>query len=201
MTLIVATGNAGKLKEIRRVLEKVGIAVEGLDAYPELVVAVEDGLTFAENAAKKAEAISRQTGQRCLADDSGLTVNALHGRPGVHSARYAGEHASDAENNALLLQELAAVPVGCRQAAFCCVMALFTPGHGVQFFEGRLEGEILLHAQGDGGFGYDPLFRVVNDSRSLAQFSLEEKNAISHRGRALQQLLAALAVPTAQQNQ
>lgn len=189
MPLIVATQNKGKLKEIRRVLSHVGIDVEGMDDYPDLVPAVEDGTTFKENARKKAQAIAQQTGKPCLADDSGLTVDALQGRPGVYSARYAGEDATDSENNRLLLSEMAQVPDGQRQAAFCCVMALCYPDGKCLYFEGRLEGNILRQEQGDGGFGYDPLFQVGDDSRSLAQISIDEKNRISHRGKALNKML------------
>ncbi|MBW2185510.1 MAG: XTP/dITP diphosphatase [Deltaproteobacteria bacterium] len=190
MSLIVATQNKGKLKEICRALADVGIEVEGMASYPDLVPAVEDGTTFKENAQKKAQAIVRQTGKPCLADDSGLTVAALHGRPGVYSARYAGEGATDSENNLLLLTEMAQVEDGQRQAAFCCVMALCYPNGECLFFEGRLEGHILKKEQGDGGFGYDPLFQVDGDQRSLAQISIDEKNSISHRGKALKQMIS-----------
>ena len=192
MRLIVATQNKGKLKEIRRALEQVDIVAEGLDGYPDVVPALEDGTTFAENARKKAEAVVSQTGQPCLADDSGLTVDALQGRPGVFSARYAGDNATDSDNNALLLRELADVPDTQRQAAFCCAMALCYPDGRCLLFDGRLEGVILAKPQGDGGFGYDPLFQVEGDERSLAQISTDEKNRISHRGAALCQLIVTL---------
>lgn len=190
MSLIIATQNKGKLKEISRALAEVGIDVEGMDNYPGLVPAVEDGTTFKENAKKKAQAIVQQTGKPCLADDSGLTVEALQGRPGVYSARYAGEGATDSENNLLLLREMAQIVDGQRQAAFCCVMALCYPNGECLFFEGRLEGHILRGEQGDGGFGYDPLFQVDGDHRSLAQISIDEKNSISHRGKALKKMIS-----------
>jgi len=189
MSFIVATQNKGKLKEIRRVMQSVGIEVEGMDHYSGLVPAIEDGETFAANAQKKAQAIVEQTGKPCLADDSGLAVEALHGRPGVYSARYAGEEATDQDNNDLLLKEMAQVPDGQRQAAFCCVMALCFPDGKCLLFEGRLEGKILRAEQGAGGFGYDPLFQVGDSSCSLAEISLDEKNSISHRGQALKQLV------------
>lgn len=192
MTLIIATQNKGKLKEICRVLQSVGIKAEGMDNYPHLVPAIEDGETFAANAQKKAQAIVEQTGKPCLADDSGLTVEALQGRPGVYSARYAGEGASDQENNDLLLKEMAQVADGQRQAAFCCVMALCFPDGNCQLFEGRLEGKILRKEQGDGGFGYDPLFQVGDEPRSLAEISLDEKNNISHRGQALKKMMSEI---------
>lgn len=190
MSLIIATQNKGKLKEIRRVFADVGIDVEGMDNYPELVAAVEDGTTFKENAKKKAQAIVQQTGKPCLADDSGLTVKALQGRPGVYSARYAGEGATDSENNQLLLKEMDQIADGQRHAAFCCVIALCYPNGDCHFFEGRLEGHILRQEQGDGGFGYDPLFQVEGDHRSLAQIGIDEKNSISHRGQALKQMIS-----------
>ena len=192
MKLIVATQNKGKLREIRRILQDVDIEICGMDEYPHVIAAIEDGTTFAENAQKKAEAVVRQTGEMCLADDSGLSVACLGGRPGVYSARFAGENASDADNNALLLREMTNIPAQERQAAFCCVMALCSADGSCRLFEGRLEGEIMFSAVGDGGFGYDPLFRLTDDSRSLAQISLDEKNTISHRGIALRQVVAVL---------
>ena len=190
--LVVATRNAGKLREIRHLLEGAGIAVLGLDAFPDLPEIEEDGATFAANAVKKAETIARLTGRPCLADDSGLTVDALDGEPGVHSARYAGTQGDDAANNARLLRELAAVPPERRQAAFRCVMALCVPGQPTRCFEGQVAGRILSAPQGDGGFGYDPLFLVAGFDRTMAELPLEEKNRISHRGQALRQVLAAL---------
>ena len=148
MDLIVATRNAGKLKEIRRLLEAQGVNVLGLDKFPEAPEVEEDGDTFALNAAKKAETIAQITGLPCLADDSGLSVVALQGRPGVHSARYSGVDATDSSNNHKLLNEMAHVPEQQRQAAFCCVMALCLPDEPTQLFEGRVEGVILDQQQG-----------------------------------------------------
>jgi XTP/dITP diphosphohydrolase len=153
---------------------------------------VEDGDDFAANARKKAETIAQLTGRPCLADDSGLVVDALHGAPGVHSARYAGVQGDDAANNARLLQELAEVPVGRRQAAFCCVMALCRPGRETSLFEGRVDGCILPAPRGDGGFGYDPLFLVDGCERTMAELPLAEKNRLSHRGQALRQVVLEL---------
>jgi len=193
--LVVATRNAGKLREIRHLLEGEGVRVLGLDAFPALPEVIEDGATFAANAAKKAETIARLTGRPCLADDSGLVVDALHGAPGVHSARYAGTPGDDAANNARLLRELAQVPAGQRQAAFCCVMALCRPGRETTLFEGRVDGHILHAPRGDGGFGYDPLFLVAGADRTMAELSLAEKNRISHRGQALRLVMASLTAP------
>lgn len=190
--LVIATRNAGKLREIRHLLEGVGIAVLGLDAFPGLPEVDEDGDTFAANAAKKAETVARLTGRPCLADDSGLAVEALGGEPGVQSARYAGVQGDDDANNARLLRELADVPSGRRQAAFCCVMALSLPGEPTRFFEGRVAGSILHAPRGTGGFGYDPLFLVDGCDQTMAELPLAEKNRISHRGQALRQVVATL---------
>ncbi len=190
LELIIATQNDGKLQEIKSALAEVGITALGMSNYPELVAAVEDGTTLQENAIKKARAVVQQTGKPCLADDTGLLVTALDGRPGVYSARYAGENASYADNNELLMQELDGVPESQRGAAFCCVMALCYPDGSCHIFEGRLDGKILLQMQGEGGFGYDPLFEVIDAAQSLAQMSVAEKNRISHRGLALQKVVA-----------
>ncbi len=193
MELVVATGNAGKLKEIRRLLESYDVKVLGLDQFPDAPDVVEDGETFSANAAKKAETIARLTGLPCLADDSGLTVSALDGRPGVHSARFSGENANDQSNNLKLLEEMASIPEGQRQAAFCCVMALSLPDQPTRFFEGRVEGTILQEPQGDGGFGYDPLFWLPDFNCTMAEIPLDEKNRISHRGQALRQVVEFLS--------
>ncbi len=189
MELVVATRNAGKLKEIRRLLESQDISILGLDQFPDAPEVEEDGDTFALNAAKKAETIAHVTGLPCLADDSGLTVAALQGRPGVHSARYSGVDATDRSNNQKLLEEMALVPEQQRQAAFCCVMALCLPDEPTHFFEGRVEGLILHQEQGGGGFGYDPLFWLPGFDCTMAELPLDIKNRISHRGQALRQLV------------
>lgn len=191
--LVVATRNAGKLKEISRLIEGQGGRVLGLEAFPDAPEVVEDGDTFAANAIKKAVAIARFTGRACLADDSGLAVEALAGRPGVQSARYAGPDADDAANNRRLLEEMQSVPDERRGAAFCCVMALCLPGETVQLFEGRVEGRILRQPQGDGGFGYDPLFLVAEAGCTMAELPLDIKNSLSHRGQALRQVVAFLS--------
>lgn len=190
--LVLATRNAGKLVEMRRLLEPSGMTVVGLTELPELPDVVEDGATFAENARKKAETIARLTGLPCLADDSGLVVDVLEGRPGVHSARYAGEGASDADNNLKLLDDLTGVPPEKRQAAFQCVMALCLPDEETLFFQGRVGGRILETPTGEGGFGYDPLFLVEELGQTMAQLPLDAKNRISHRGKALRQVLSFL---------
>ena len=193
MELVVATRNAGKLKEIRRLLEAQGVTILGLDKFPEAPEVEEDGDTFALNAAKKAETIARISGLPCLADDSGLTVTALQDRPGVHSARFSGDDATDSSNNHKLLEEMALVPEKQRQAAFCCVMALCLPDEPTRLFEGRVEGLILSQKQGDGGFGYDPLFWLPEFDCTMAELSLDIKNRISHRGQALRQVVTHLS--------
>ena len=192
MELLVATRNHGKLKEIRALLAPVSITVRGLADFPELPEIVEDGLTFAENAEKKAVTIARLTGRLTLADDSGLEVAVLGGAPGVHSARYAGTDADDAANNSKLLVAMAAIPPAQRAAAFVCVMALCAPDGSCRTFAGRLEGEIISEARGMEGFGYDPLFVVAGQQRTLAEIPLDEKNRISHRAQALAQVIAVL---------
>ena len=193
MELVVATRNAGKLKEIRRLFESQDVCILSLDHFPEAPEVVEDGDTFAANAAKKAETIARFTGLPCLADDSGLVVASLKGQPGVHSARFSGADASDRNNNRKLLDEMALVPEKQRQAAFFCVMALCLPDEPTRFFEGRVEGLILDQEQGDGGFGYDPLFWVPDFECTMAELPLDIKNNISHRGQALRQVVEHLS--------
>lgn len=193
MQLVVATRNAGKLKEIRRLLEAQGVTVLGLDRFPEAPEVEEDGETFAANALKKAQTIAQATGLPCLADDSGLVVAALQGRPGVHSARFAGVQANDRSNNRRLLDEMALVPESQRQGAFCCAMALCLPGEPPRLFAGRIEGLILSREQGDGGFGYDPLFWLPGFDCTMAELPLDLKNRISHRGQALRQVIEYLA--------
>jgi XTP/dITP diphosphohydrolase len=187
--LLIATRNRGKLKEIQRLLADCDIVVKGLETYDGLPEVVEDGDTFEANARKKAATMARLTGCMALADDSGLTVRALGGKPGIFSARYAGEKATDADNNRKLLNDMADVPVGQRQAAFHCVMALCSPSGDCRLFEGRLDGEILLQPRGEGGFGYDPLFMVPSYGCTLAELPLDVKNRISHRGLALKKLI------------
>jgi len=193
MNLVVATRNAGKLKEIRRLLSPLGFHVEGLDDLDCRVEVVEDGDSFAANARKKATEIAALTGRLTLADDSGLVVDALDGAPGLYSARYAGANAGDAENNRKLLRELADVPAKRRKAAFVCAMALADPAGSCRDFDGRIDGQILEQPRGTEGFGYDPLFLVPEYGKTLAELPVDIKNRISHRGSALKKVVAALA--------
>ena len=191
--LLVASGNKGKLREFGELLQGVVETILSPADFPGLPEVAEDGETFEANAVKKARSAAIFTGRPVLADDSGLCVDYLDGRPGVYSARFAGEGASDADNNALLLRELAAVPSGRRGAAFHCVIALCQPDGSCQTFDGMLAGEILEAPRGAGGFGYDPLFLVPEYGQTFSELPIEIKNAISHRGRAMQQLKAALS--------
>ncbi len=189
MKLIVATGNAGKLVEIRRLLAESAIEVAGLAELEDVPEIVEDGETFEANARKKALVVARLTGCLTLADDSGLAVEALNGAPGVYSARYAGAEADDAANNRKLLEALQGLPQEQRKAAFHCAMALCWPDGQCRSFYGCLEGRILQEPRGDGGFGYDPLFLVPECGQSLAELPLTVKNRVSHRGQALRQVV------------
>lgn len=190
--LLIATGNAGKMREFAALFAEMEIRLYSLKDFPAHLPAVEDGMTFTSNALKKAAAAARETGMPAIADDSGLCVDALDGKPGVFSARYAGEEADDGANNLKLLQELQGVPMEQRSAAFCCVIAFCTPEGFEATFNGELHGLILEKPSGSGGFGYDPLFMVPEYGRTLAELPLEIKNRISHRGRAAETLSAYL---------
>jgi XTP/dITP diphosphohydrolase len=191
--LLVASGNKGKLREFGELLKGMVDTILSPADFPGLPEVEEDGATFEANAIKKARSAALFTGRPVLADDSGLSVDYLGGRPGVYSARYAGEGASDADNNALLLKELSGVPAGQRGGAFHCVIALCQPDGSCQTFDGALPGIILEAPRGEGGFGYDPLFLVPEYGQTFSELPLEIKNAISHRGRAMQMLKAALS--------
>lgn len=188
MEIVVATRNQKKLREIRRILEGLGVALVGVEEFPGCPEAEETEETFRGNALKKARAVSEFTGRFALADDSGLEVYALGGAPGVRSARYAGEGAGDSENLHKLLKALGDTPPENRGAAFVCVMALVGPDAMEETFQGRVEGSIGVSPRGESGFGYDPVFYPEGHERTFAQMSPEEKDSISHRGRALQRL-------------
>lgn len=188
-TVVLASGNTGKLVELQQLL---GDAVHVRAANDLGVVLPEEtGTTFAQNAALKAEATFTQTGLVSLADDSGLEVDALDGRPGVYSARYSGEGASDEANNSRLLHELANVPDGLRSARFRSAIAIQIDADTVLVYEGACEGEIGFEPRGHGGFGYDPLF-VLPNGRTMAELDAEAKNAISHRGEAMRKAVPVL---------
>lgn len=192
MKLLVATGNQGKLKEIRRLLENCAVEVLGLDQFENPPEVIEDADTFEGNARKKAVEMAAYSGCLTLADDSGLVVPVLDGAPGVHSARYAGEQGNDTANNVKLLEAMSAVPDEDRQAAFNCVMALASPAGKCQTFTGTVSGLIMRGERGEGGFGYDPLFMVPEYGKTMAELPLDIKNRISHRGTALRQVIPVL---------
>ena len=190
--LVLGSTNAGKLRELRTLLAGLPVDVRGLGDYPDAQPPEETGETFADNARLKALALARQLGCWVLADDSGLCVDALGGRPGVRSARYAGDDATDAANVAKLLDELAAVDGPKRTAAFVCVIALASPEGVVLETEGRCEGRIVRHPRGHNGFGYDPVFFYPDFGATFAEVSAEAKNGVSHRGKALGELAERL---------
>ena len=187
--IVIASRNEHKIEEIRRLLARLDVDVLSLKDYPDAPEVDEDGAAFQDNALKKARVIARFTGLTALADDSGLEVDSLGGQPGVRSARFAGETASDAENNRKLLRCLAEVPSEERQAQFRCVIALVSRTGAESLVEGTCQGVIIEEERGSGGFGYDPLFLLPHLGKTFAELSMEEKNELSHRGKALQQVL------------
>jgi XTP/dITP diphosphohydrolase len=197
LTIVMATSNQGKLAELRSLLADVPVALVSLrDVLDAVPVLTEDGDSFEANAASKAQQACQATGMVVLADDSGLEVDALEGRPGVRSARYAGENATDAQNNDALLRALQGVPTEHRTARFRCVLALTTPWEpgAVRSVEGVCEGSIGLVPRGTQGFGYDPLFLVEGyQGRTMAELAASEKNALSHRGRAARAMKRVIA--------
>lgn len=184
-TCMLATANQHKVDEIRAVLAPLGWELSTAQDRGVREEIPETGDTLEANARQKALFVAGRTGAVCLADDTGLEVDALGGRPGVYSARYAGPGATYADNVRLLLSELAGVPLERRGARFRTVLALARPGQVLLEVEGRVEGRITLETRGTGGFGYDPVFLVDEIGRTLAELSMAEKNRISHRGRAL----------------
>ena len=189
--ILVATGNKGKLREIREILsdiEVLGLSDVGIDIDVE-----ETGETFAENAFIKADAIAKLTDMAVLADDSGLMVDPLGGRPGVYSARYAGENATDEDNVSKLLSELRDIPEQERTARFVCAMCLIFPdGRKIETFGKSCPAYIIDHARGENGFGYDPVFYAPDFGKTFSEMTMEEKNQVSHRKAALFALSAKL---------
>ena len=197
MKLIMATGNQNKVREIREMLEGSDIEIVSMIEAGITADIEENGATFEENAAIKAEAIRDLSGQMVLADDSGLMIDAMDGGPGVHSARFMGEDTSYDIKNAAILKELENVPEEKRGARFVCAMALAFPEKDgakpkTQIYRGVFEGRIAYEAKGENGFGYDPIFFVPSRNMTSAELSPEEKNAMSHRGNALRQVVEAL---------
>jgi len=190
--VVIATCNPGKFREIKAILSSLPLKFLSLEDFPDLPEVVEDGATFTENAGKKARTIADFTGRLAIADDSGLVVDALQGRPGVFSSRYAGENATDRERCQKLLEEMASIPEGKRQARFVCAMAAALPRGRMEVVEGECRGWVTSAPRGKRGFGYDPLFFVPQFGKTMAELEPEEKNRISHRGRALEKLKALL---------
>jgi XTP/dITP diphosphohydrolase len=197
--LVLATRNAHKVAELRRILQSASTgpslgAVElvGMESFPEIADVVETGVTFAENALLKAHAVARGTGLAAIADDSGLAVDVLGGSPGVFSARWSGRHGDDDANLELLLAQLSDVPDVHRRAHFACAAAFARPDGKEQVVHGRLFGTLLRGRRGGNGFGYDPIFVPDGQTRTTGELTAEEKNAISHRGRAFRELAAEL---------
>lgn len=183
VVIVLATRNQGKTSEIRAMLKDYPVELMNLDDFGPIPEVVEDGETFDDNAYKKASFTARVLGHPTIADDSGLVVEVLNGAPGVYSARYAGENATDEENNLKLLSEMDGIEN--RNAAFECVISIAIPTGPALTYEGRCEGLIAEKPSGSNGFGYDPLFICSNFEKSFANLSMEEKNKVSHRGSAL----------------
>jgi XTP/dITP diphosphohydrolase len=193
--LLLATRNAGKLAELQRLLASAvpGVEVIGLRDVPEYPEAPETGATFEENALLKAREAVRYTGLPAVADDSGLTVDALNGMPGIFSARWSGRHGDDGANTALLLGQLGDVPDERRGGAFVCAAALVTPEGAEHVLRAEWRGAVLREERGSHGFGYDPVFLPAGSARTAAELEPAEKDAVSHRGQAFTALLPVVA--------
>ncbi|GAA1824080.1 RdgB/HAM1 family non-canonical purine NTP pyrophosphatase [Nesterenkonia flava] len=198
--VVLATRNQGKVRELRALLASLP-GLEAVDLETAVIDAVaagcseipETGVTFEENSLIKAREVARQTGLPAVADDSGLAVEVLGGAPGIFSARWAGTQASDEANLQLLLEQLADISDEHRAAAFVCAASLVLPSGDEYVEHGRLQGTLLRAPRGDGGFGYDPILQPLGESRSCAELSMQEKNAISHRGKAFAALAPRIA--------
>jgi XTP/dITP diphosphohydrolase len=192
--LILATRNPGKITELRSILADAGLPHElvGADACPDVPDVKETGVTFTENALLKAHALARATGLPAVADDSGLCVDVMNGAPGIFSARWAGRHGDDRANLDLLLAQLSDIADEHRAAHFACAAALALPDGREAVVEGRLPGTLRHAPSGTGGFGYDPILQPDGDTRTCAELTPAEKNAISHRGKAFRALVPAV---------
>ena len=190
--ILLATRNGGKLQEVRDLLSDLPVEIVSLADFPDAPDVAEDGFTFRDNALQKARVFARWSGRMALADDSGLEVDGLGGRPGVWSARYAGEGANDDANNRKLLGELVGVPTERRTARFRCVLALVHPDGREWVVEGSCEGRIASEPRGKQGFGYDPLFLVTELDKTFAELGPQIKNRTSHRAKALQEMRAIM---------
>ena len=192
--VLIATQNAGKVREIRRMLDHISAEFVGLDQLGEVAAPEEDGLTFLENAEIKARYYGERFGKIALADDSGLVVDALDGAPGVQSARYGGDGLTDADRTDLLLRGMRDVPADKRTARFVCAVVVYDPASGgdVLHASGTVEGSIGYAPRGENGFGYDPVFIPDGDHRTTAEMSAREKDDLSHRGRAIRAISPAI---------
>jgi XTP/dITP diphosphohydrolase len=191
--VVLATRNAGKVAELERILAPYDVELVGMERFPGIGDIAETGATFAENALLKAQALATASGLVAVADDSGLTVEALNGMPGVLSARWCGRHGDDAANLELLLAQLADIPDERRGAAFVCAAAAVTPDGREVVVEEWIAGSLLRERRGAGGFGYDPIFLPAGEKLTTAEMSPEHKDAISHRGKAFRTLAPQLA--------
>ncbi|MDX2920735.1 MULTISPECIES: RdgB/HAM1 family non-canonical purine NTP pyrophosphatase [Streptomyces] len=189
--LILATRNAGKITELHAILADAGLDLDlvGADAYPDIPDVKETGVTFAENALLKAHTLARATGLPAVADDSGLCVDVLGGAPGIFSARWSGTHGDDEANLNLLLAQLGDIDTPHRGASFACAAALALPDGTERVVEGRLNGILRATPSGTNGFGYDPILQPEGETRTCAELTPAEKNAISHRGKAFRALV------------
>lgn len=188
MVIVLATRNKKKVEEIKRIVAGTSISIQILDDFPNMPEVAEDGITFEANAIKKALAVTSFTGKPALADDSGLEVYALNGAPGTLSSRYSGESADDRKNIEKLLNEMRSIDVEKRGARFICCLALAFPEGKVKTFLGYAEGRIGKEPRGSKGFGYDPVFYPEGQIRTFAEMADEDKDALSHRGKALMKL-------------
>ncbi|MCP3891129.1 MAG: XTP/dITP diphosphatase [Desulfobulbaceae bacterium] len=188
--LVIATNNKNKLKEFKEIFKDLQIEVRSLEDFGPIPEAIEDGSTFDENAYKKALHTAKVLGLPAIADDSGLVVEALDGAPGVYSARYSGEHATDEENLNKVLNNLKGVKN--RKAHFQCVLSIAVPSGPALTYEGKCEGVIIDEKRGDNGFGYDPVFYFEEFGKTFAELTMEEKNKVSHRGKALAEVKTEL---------
>lgn len=187
MKLVLATRNPGKVRELKELFKDIDVELVTIDEFESIPVVIEDGKSFRENALKKAKIIADSTGEFAIADDSGLEVEYLNGRPGIYSSRYAREGATDKENNEKLLAEMEGVCSSERGASFCCVIALIGPGIE-KTFKGTCCGSIAFEPKGEKGFGYDPIFYIPSINQTMAELDPEKKNSISHRARAFDSL-------------
>jgi XTP/dITP diphosphohydrolase len=192
MKIVFASGNEGKVKEVKSMLVGTGIEMVSLNSYSDVPEIVEDGISFLANALKKARIVSEFTGETVLADDSGLMVNVLNGEPGIYSSRYAGLKATDEENNAKLLAKLKNIPQEKRAASFHCVLVFYRKDGTFDSFEGIWQGQIIDEQRGSNGFGYDPIFWIPELKMTAAELPAEIKNKVSHRGQAVAKFKSSL---------